>query len=252
MKILFMGTGADDYRITERKSGEFFRRNSTALINDDLLIDCSSQVPDFMNETPTDLSGVENILLTHSHSDHYSPETIKNILNEDVRVWSEEATERAIVETLNTKKSVLPLFEEVTVGRYRVTAMPANHRVQNPEEQPLCYMISDGEKRIFWGGDGSWLITDTWKTIQKYKFDLMVFDGTFGDIGGDERIFEHNSIPMLKCIFEAVRNQKLLTENGIIYISHMSKYSQLAHEELVEKMKEYNAGVTYDGLVLEI
>ena len=252
MKILFMGTGADDYKIKERKDGEFFRRNSTALINDDLMVDCSSQVQDFTNENPTDLSRVENVLLTHSHSDHYSPDTIKNVLKKDIRVWSEEVTEKAVVAELDTKMSILPLYEEVTVGKYKVTAMPANHRVENPAEQPLCYMISDGEKRIFWGGDGSWLITDTWKLIQKYKFDLMIFDGTFGDIGGDERIFEHNSIPILKCIFEAVRNQNLLTPNGLIYITHMSKYSQLPHDELVEKMKELGAGVTYDGFVLEI
>lgn len=252
MKILFMGTGAADYDITKRKSGEFFRRNSTALINDDLMIDCSYHVPDFVSEYGTDLSGVKNILLTHSHSDHYAPSVIDGLAGE-VCVWSEDGTARSALTQLNkASKSVLPLFEEVNVGKYRVMAMPANHTVNDRRQTPLCYMISDGEKRIFWGCDGSWLPTDTWNTVRKYKFDLMVFDGTFGDIGGDVRIFEHNSLPLLRALMSAVEEQKLLKENGKAYISHMSQFSQLPHSELCAETAKFGMSAAYDGLELDI
>ncbi len=39
MKIRFLGTGAADWNIEERKDGDFFRRLSSLLVNDDLLID---------------------------------------------------------------------------------------------------------------------------------------------------------------------------------------------------------------------
>ena len=39
MKVTFLGTGAADWDIRAYRDGEFFRRNSSILINDDLLVD---------------------------------------------------------------------------------------------------------------------------------------------------------------------------------------------------------------------
>lgn len=249
MKILFMGTGAADYDIEKRGECDMFRRNSTALVNDDLMIDASEHVGDFVNEFGTDLSKVKNILITHSHSDHYSPETIDALAEHGVCVWAEQGTaEYGLSEIKKAEVKILPLFEEVSVGRYTVMALPSNHTVGDRRQMPVCYVISDGEKRIFWGCDGSWLPTDTWNTIRKYKFDVMVFDGTFGDIGGDVRVFEHNDLPLLRGISMAIKGQKLLNDGGKMYISHMSLYSQLSHDELCAEMEKIDMNVAYDGL----
>jgi len=44
-EILFLGTGAADWFIEEK--GDFFRRNSAALLNGDLMIDCGAHIFDF-------------------------------------------------------------------------------------------------------------------------------------------------------------------------------------------------------------
>ena len=44
MKILFIGTGAADWVLKERKGDEFFRRLTAVKINDDFMIDCSSDI----------------------------------------------------------------------------------------------------------------------------------------------------------------------------------------------------------------
>ena len=52
MKILFIGTGAADWVLKERKGDEFFRRLTAVKINDDLMIDCSADTSDFTAKNP--------------------------------------------------------------------------------------------------------------------------------------------------------------------------------------------------------
>ena len=51
MKMTFMGTGAADFKISQRKENEFFRRLSGAVIDNDLMIDCSADIDDYINMT---------------------------------------------------------------------------------------------------------------------------------------------------------------------------------------------------------
>ena len=69
MKVTFLGTGAADWDIKAYVPGQFHRRFSSALINDDLLIDPGPHIFHFceQNGTPSLLDGVKNIIVTHSH-----------------------------------------------------------------------------------------------------------------------------------------------------------------------------------------
>lgn len=72
MKLLFIGTGADDWKWEERCEGQFVRRKTAALIDDDLMIDFSPGVEQYKSDCELDLSKVKNILITHTHRDHYN------------------------------------------------------------------------------------------------------------------------------------------------------------------------------------
>ena len=72
MKILFLGTGAADYKIDQRVPGEEFRRYSSALITSDngekLLIDPGPHIFDYteMNDCPDLFDGLTGIIVTPS------------------------------------------------------------------------------------------------------------------------------------------------------------------------------------------
>ena len=147
MKILFIGTGAADWVLKERKGDEFFRRLTAVKINDDLMIDCSPDTSDFTAKNPDALANVKDVLITHTHSDHYSPQTIGEILRKDVRVWAEKVSEEKILSDMpQLESSVLGIFEENTVGRYIVIPVVASHSVADRNQTPVNYIISDGEK----------------------------------------------------------------------------------------------------------
>lgn len=251
MDILFMGTGAADWDITSRKDGDFFRRRTSVMINNDLLIDFNDETLDYIEKNECSLQNVENILITHTHDDHYSQKAVNKMFGKNTEIRYNAGAKETIGST-NAVQSIIPMFTKTQVGRYSVIAIPANHSVANAAEQPLHYIISDGEKTVFWGCDGAWLLNSSWHEIRKHKYDLVVFDGTLYDQEGDYRIFEHNNLHMITEMSATFRNLKLMKEHSKIMISHMSKGAQYPHEELVEYLKPYDISPSYDGLKIEI
>ena len=82
MKIQLLGTGSADGWPNPfctcascgaaRTSGEF-RGQTSALVDDRLLIDCGPEVPGAATRHGADLSGVRTLLVTHAHPDHVGP-----------------------------------------------------------------------------------------------------------------------------------------------------------------------------------
>lgn len=253
MKVLFMGTGAADWIISERREHEFFRRLTSAKVNEDLMIDCSADTEDYINQNDISLIGIKDLLITHTHSDHYSPDTIKNYLSKNIKIWAEEKAQAQIVGDLpEYNLCKVSLFKPIQVGDYEIIAVPANHSVSDIEQIPLHYIIKHGGKTVFWGCDGAWFTNQSWNEIRKHTYDLFVLDGTLGDAVGDYRVFEHNNLNMICEMAATIRSQNLLKENGRIIISHMSRYAHKPHEVLTKDMKNYEIEVAYDGLELEI
>ena len=56
------------------------------------------------------------------------------------------------------------------------------------------------------GLDGAWFLRPSWAEMLTHKFDLMVFDCTVGD-SDDWRLFEHNTIPMLRKMIAEIKER---------------------------------------------
>ena len=163
---------------------------------------------------------------THTHSDHFCPETVKALESRGARFAQFEA------------------LKEKILGNYTVTALPANHATA---ENPFCFVIESQGKRIFYGCDGAWLLYKTYRYINKLKFDLMIFDATIGDAEGDYRIFEHNNLRMVEEM-----KHTLSSCSARFMISHMARTLHTGHAELCERMKKSGIEVAYDDLITVI
>lgn len=225
MKVLFLGTGAADWVFAKDKDDKYFRRMSSVLINGELLIDPGPDLIESIDKFKVDTSKIKFVINTHKHSDHYNEKTLEFLKSNGVR------------------------FDEFTpgdvkqIGKYTITALAANHPV------PTChYIINDGEKKLFYGLDGAWLMYDEVQEIIKQKpIDLAVLDATIGFIEGDFRNFEHNNLNMVLEI------KKTLSEHiNKFCISHMAFTLHTEHEILFAEMNKYDILTAYDGFLLEV
>ena len=224
MKITFLGTGAADWKFQKHKDLEGFRRNSSVLIDDCLLIDPGADVPNALHTFDKSIDKIKYIINTHTHFDHYNEDTVRYL--SDARFYPMSAG------------------DVQTIGRYTVTALRANHSTC---KDAVHFIISDGEKSLFYGLDGAWLMYDEVTAIEKCGIDLAVLDATIGDVPGDYRIFEHNNLNM---VIEMKTTLKKYVKR--FFISHMARTLHTSHHELGERMKPHGIEVAFDGCEIEI
>lgn len=226
MKIQFLGTGAADWPVTRWENMTEFRRMSSAVIDDVLLIDPGPQVIEALTTYGKKPENIKYIINTHEHGDHYRVETVEALA------------------LLGATFIEFSQGEEKKVGKYTIRAYCANHSTC---EKTVHFIISDGDKTVFYGLDGAWLMYEEVQGIKEFKPDFAVFDATIGDVDGDYRIFEHNNLNMV------LEMQKTLKPYiGKFAISHMARTLHTPQAQIEERMRPYDVIVAYDGLEIEI
>ena len=219
MKILFLGTGAADYTGNEKE----LRRNSSALIDDMILIDPGSYVPDAIKEFNVDVSKIKYVLNTHRHDDHFNEDTLNYLISQGATF-------------IDTKPN-----DSIMLGEYSILALRGNHTV------PTCHFIIEKDgTRMFYGLDGGWLMYEEIDAIWKKGVDLAVFDATVGFVEGDYRIFEHTSLNMILDMKKSIN-----TAIKKYVISHMAYTLHTDHATLESEMKKHGIITAYDGLEIE-
>lgn len=226
MKITFLGTGAADWPLQKPEDYTEFRRLSSTLIDETLLIDPGPQVMEALESLGKDPQHIKYIINTHSHPDHFSADTV------------------AKLESMGAVFVYFDEGEEKELGGYTVRAYRGNH---STARKIMHYIISDGEKSIFYGLDGAWLMYDEVKGIKEHKPDFAVLDGTIGYRDGDYRIFEHNNLNM---VLEMKKTLNPYIKQ--FCISHMARTLHTDHQTLSDDMAKQDVIVAYDGLELEI
>ncbi len=224
MKVLFLGTGAADWEPSDNTGNSEYRRLSSLLIDGTLLIDPGPCVPEAIETFGVDVKKIKYVIYTHNHCDHFDADTLNYLTENGAQLITFED---------NKKKQV---------GNYEVMPLIGNHSIFVQH-----YIISDGEKRLYYGLDSSWIMYDEVQAIKAKGIDFAVIDGTIGFVDDECCLFEHNNLRM-------VCEMKLPLEPYIkrFCISHMAKTLHTGHNELSCVMKEHGIEVAYDGWETEV
>lgn len=224
MELIFLGTGAADWPEEKGELAEF-RRNASALLDRQLLIDPGPGVLPALSEYGLDPAGIRYILNTHRHADHFRAETVE-----------------ALAAAGGAQLLDLKAGETVRAGAYTVQTLAANHGTCR---EAVHFLISDGKSRLFYGLDGAWLLYDEVQAILKNGVDYAVLDGTVGRAEGDYRIFEHNNLRMVE---EMKRTLAPYVKR--FCISHMARTLHPDHGTLAADMEKSGIETAYDGLAV--
>ena len=261
MRLEFLGTGAADFDISKRDEYKEFRRFSSALVNDDLLIDPGPHIFDYAEKTdqPDLFNRVKYVIVTHSHGDHFNVDSIKRLydINPDITIVGDRVLKERVVSKypeLEALASITPgMMMTETFGDYDITTLPGNHTFFAEDATRHYYIVerSSGRK-LFYGIDSAWLTVNEWGFLKGKRCDAMIFELTIGDAPGDDRVFSHTNIDMLRVMLQTVRKQKAIEQGGKIYTTHMARTLHYDHATLAEQLRPMNAIPAYDGMRIEI
>lgn len=243
MKIRFLGTGAADWEGPDER-GEYRRLTST-LIDDTLLIDFTSSAQDMLPE----YADVKHILITHSHLDHFDPEAIARLAPAVLYAHESWAGEIAIP---GIEVRPVTIGQWTQAGEYEILAMPSNHSTGRQYEQTVHYVLRRSGLSFLYATDGAWFLNRELKLMQGMHLDGMAIDATIGDgHEGDFRVFEHNSLPMIRIMTDTMKKTGLLKEEAPVFLTHMARTLHGTQKE-VERSVCAPYVVCFDGMEVEI
>lgn len=286
VRIRFLGTSAaggfpnphcrcENCLAARAEGGKSLRRQSSALINDDLLIDLGPDVSSAVTAQGIDLANVAWVLQTHPHDDHLLPlhavaRSASWAAKDAVPMqWLGSAQSLARIEQQTSPKSRPKLdmesatqpngrkltlteigpWEAFTCGPYRVQTIAANH---DPTVSPMLFAIQRDGKRLFYGTDTSTLPEGTWPRLADlgWSFDLVVFDHNDG--------FARPVSPTHMGSEGMLRELALMRECGLVgeatrvLGTHIAHHSNGPHSVESVRARALGYDLAWDGLVVEV
>ena len=119
ISLRFFGTGAlDSFRIKNRLSKEY-RRFSTLLIDEKIIIDPSEDIFEFVESFMLQgiLDDVRDVFITHSHIDHFSISALERLASDKrIRVFASSAMKDEIATIKNVDYTEIYPFAEFEYG----------------------------------------------------------------------------------------------------------------------------------------
>lgn len=253
MRLDFLGTGAADWQ----RGGSEFRAFTSTLINGRLLIDGTMAV---LEHLPAD-ARITDIVYTHSHSDHFDEKLLAALAPVRAHIHSSWAGRVSVPGV-----DVVPFDtgDTFTAAGHSLNVLPANHSTANPDERAVHFIVDDGERTLFYALDGGWLLNEEWHALRRRTLDAAVFDATIGEGNpGDFRIFEHNSMEMVRIMVRTLRRPMfghdsagdsypaVLRKGAPVFLSHLARTLN-PPQDVLESVLGEGFVAAFDGMQVEI
>lgn len=271
MKIRFLGTAAAEgtpafycdcpvCAKAARLGGRNIRTRSQVLINDDLLIDYPPDTYLHMLNLGLDLKRIHNVLITHSHGDHFFlhdilmkgyPENAGSC-REPVSFYGNAAVAGILEPYAKDENQRLRVhaarpFQEILLEGYRVMPLRALH---DPAEECLLYAVESPDgKRFLLGNDTGYFPEDTMEQIRGMVFDAISLDCTTGKErdGGNHMGFA-DILEMRRRLLE----NHSAGEQTMWIAQHFSHNGGFVYDEAVTLLEPEGFLVAYDGMTITI
>jgi phosphoribosyl 1,2-cyclic phosphodiesterase len=259
MSVRFLGTGAADWNGPDNRGEQ--RRLSSILVDNNVLFDFTVGNIEMI---PAGLKP-EVVFYTHSHNDHYHPESALKIGVRKVylsQTWFDIA--KADFEKASKKLNVqmpelIPLYigQVVHVDGLRITPLPASHATSKLFEQTLIFLIEKSEARVMYATDTAGIPAVAARLAGIDAHDPngkpltgLIMEATMGmDHDNDYRIFAHSSVGMVHRAVEVLQKTKryLPVNDQPVYLTHMARTLHGTQAEL-DATLPYPLKAAYDGL----
>ena len=266
IRVRFLGSGAAGWKPEWAKKNPHMRRQSSALIENKVLIDFT---PCSFDKLPEGCRP-EALFQTHSHGDHYSPSAavksgVKRMYVQETWAAAAKAEVAAAAEKLGLPAPEvigLPFGKSVTVCGLKIMGVPANHSTSRVTdgvlERTSLYLVEKGPSRLLYATDTGGIPGDAARMVGidphvsegnfgKGPFNgnpfvnppkpitAFVMEATNGDLDDDFRVFVHSSVQTVaRLVSGLVKTKRFVPPVGQnAYLTHLGlKYRGWASERI--------------------
>ncbi len=256
INLRFFGTGGLDSIRVKNKLSKEYRRFSTLLIDEKIIIDPSEDIFEFVENFMLQgmLDSVADVFITHSHLDHFSLTAIERLATEKkIRVYASSAMKNELLSIENIDYVEISPFAIQRIGKYTVLPLPANHRTDIPFETTLNYLIECDGKRLFYGLDGAFINAAAMEILREVTLDAVILDCALGNEPYSDKSVNHNNLDMVRIIYDVFMASGTANENTKFILSHIpTQKKRFIHDEMCEATADSPFKVAYDGYFLGI
>ena len=260
-RLLFLGSGAADWPPFE-DGAPFpqpfvYRSNASLLVDGHILIDCGPKTMTRLSALGCQAEQITDLMITHSHSDHYDADQVYALSDlprpKPLRIWYPAGVELRLSSFKHVELYALHPGDVAIPRGYSVLALAANHPVRTTSEIPLAYLFDNEICRWLYATDGAWFNAHSWRRFcDEPAINALIIDCTLGEVVGDWRVFEHNSLAMVKQIVAVMRHNGLFAPAAQVVLTHLAKETHLPHLELARQVAAEGLTVAFDGMELDI
>lgn len=287
MKIHYWGTAAAEgipgmfcacevCKTARQEKGRHIRTRSQCLLDDELLIDFGPDTYAHSLRYGFSLSSIENVLITHTHEDHFYPQDLLNRRefycydtdSPTLKIYGSAATVKAGSDVIEAHRPsgieqkrlsfcCLTPFEPKKVGSFTVTALPSQHGT----EQPFIYLIEKEGKTVLYMHDSGYFKDEVLSYLVKagVKIDLVSLDCTHADSDvylsheGDYVHIRHMGIVDNARIRDALVENKLVYDDTLYVCNHFSHNGHnVSYDEFKKVAEKHGFIPSYDGMELAL
>ena len=256
----------DACKKVRRLGGHNIKTRSCTLV-DHVLIDLSPDI--FMQSVLNhlSLSQVNNVVMTHSHTDHLNTLEIRlrmrdmaSILEpgqeKKLKIYGNHMVQQVIIDAISKDSHVNPArlefreihaFERMEVDGLEFTSLKANHK---NDEESLIYAVQNKTGCFLYANDSGALPEETLAYIreQNFCFDLVSMDTGRGTLPGDGHMGLNENLFLRRQLEEMGAVHK----DTCYYLNHFSHMCGLIPDEYQKVVEKHGFYLTYDGMKLEI
>ncbi|MCQ2431371.1 MAG: MBL fold metallo-hydrolase [Clostridia bacterium] len=284
---VFLGTGAAELYPNPfcgcptckraRENGET-RLRAAFLLDEKTMIDFGPDVCAASQHYHAPLDRVENVLITHTHEDHFAAPTLGVLtmtdmdhtmnfhLSEEGKAWLDRTIEKAgdLPGTIGNTALILMKqnriafhtmrpYETYEIGGKQVTPLKTNHYGNSREERALNYLIRWERGTWLYACDTGLYSKENLDFLRSYcngALDVIIHEGTFGSlpgVGGSG----HMDVASLGTQFRNLRTCQALDDHTRVYLTHINQvqhYSHAEYQSYVDQHMSAHVVVAHDGL----